>query len=237
MNILQYKFIVGSPIHHQQQKTSECGGSPIHQYYTNSCETSVPITVKDLPLETYDPNNRNSPLHTSPYASTSSNLGSPVHHQNSVIYSQILTSANTSPVFGSQSNTPTSISSITQGLSGLNTTGSITQGIPPSANLQLDLRQQQQQDDSVQYASTTPYQTHHVHHILNIHNHRSLTNSPISNPGSPGLDMIQEEMIQHACCGKQQQEMMQQQQQAGGVVCHPQISVTDVLGKFFISFI
>lgn len=114
-------------------------------------------------------------------------------------------------------------------MSGLNTTGSITQGIPPSANLQLELRQQQQQQDdsnkmdTVQY--TNPYQSHHVHHILNIHNHRSLTNSPISNPSSPGLDMIQEEMTQHGCTGiisnKQETQM----------VCHPQISVTDVLGE------
>lgn len=122
----------------------------------------------------------------------------------------------------------------------MNTTGSITQGIP-STNLQLDLRQSQQDDpskvDAIQYTAggyqpTTAnysYQPHHVHHILNIHNHRSLTNSPISNPGSPGLDMIQEEMTQHGCissiCNKQ--DIAQ-----GSVVCHPQISVTDVLGMY-----
>lgn len=60
---------------------------------------------------------------------------------------------------------------------------------------------------------------HHAHHILNI-NHRSLTNSPISNPGSPGLDMIQEEVPPH---------LQPLKQEIG--ICHPQISVTDVLGS------
>lgn len=64
---------------------------------------------------------------------------------------------------------------------------------------------------------------HHMHHILNIHNHRSLTNSPISNPGSPGLDMIQEELPPIQCTSKFEQQQ----------ICHPQISVTDVLGKYF----
>lgn len=157
----------------------------------------------------------------------------------------LLTSTNPSPVFGNTasstqttSNIPTSISSITQGLSGLNTTGgSITQGIPPT-NLQLELRQQ---EDTIQYSPSTPPSSaassqnypYHVHHILNIHNHRSLTNSPISNPGSPGLDMIQEEMIhqQHGVCcgiGGNKQDTLQQQQSS---ICHPQISVTDVLGE------
>lgn len=62
---------------------------------------------------------------------------------------------------------------------------------------------------------------HHAHHILNIHNHRSLTNSPISNPGSPGLDMIQEEVPPH----------LQPLKQDLSAICHPQISVTDVLGS------
>lgn len=57
-------------------------------------------------------------------------------------------------------------------------------------------------------------------HVLNVHSHRSLTNSPISNPGSPGLDMIQEE-------ASQQIPTMQGKVENQG---HPQISVTDVLG-------
>lgn len=121
----------------------------------------------------------------------------------------------------------------------MNTTGSITQGTP-STSLQLDLRNQMQQED-VKMDTTGGYspgmgqnfmpsqsnylhQTgmpHHMHHILNIHNHRSLTNSPISNPGSPGLDMIQEEMPHMPGTVKMEQQ----------TVCHPQISVTDVLGK------
>lgn len=64
------------------------------------------------------------------------------------------------------------------------------------------------------------HQPHHMH-ILNIHSHRSLTNSPISNPGSPGLDMIQEE-IQIQSCPKNEPSV------SSG---YPQISVTDVLGK------
>lgn len=120
----------------------------------------------------------------------------------------------------------------------MNTTGSITQGTP-STSLQLDLRSQmQQQQDDVKMDTSGGYsqnflpsqanylhQTgmpHHMHHILNIHNHRSLTNSPISNPGSPGLDMIQEEMPQIPGAMKIEQQ----------TVCHPQISVTDVLGMF-----
>lgn len=63
---------------------------------------------------------------------------------------------------------------------------------------------------------------HHMHHILNIHNHRSLTNSPISNPGSPGLDMIQEELPHVQNTSKIDQQTL----------CHPQISVTDVLGMY-----
>lgn len=147
------------------------------------------------------------------------------------------------------------------GLSGLNTTGSITQGTP-SMNLQLELRNQQQQQqqqpqqqqqqqlqqqDDASKMDTSLYsqqlqpnyipnqqnyvhQTtmgHHMHHILNLHNHRSLTNSPISNPGSPGLDMIQEELPNVQSSSKSDQQ----------VVGHPQISVTDVLGNFTFQII
>lgn len=113
-------------------------------------------------------------------------------------------------------------------------TGSIMQGIPPT-NYQMELRNQQIHDDiKMDVSNSQPYtsnltnfmqnpllhQPHHMH-ILNIHSHRSLTNSPISNPGSPGLDMIQEE-IQIQSCPKSDQ---------GASSGHPQISVTDVLGK------
>lgn len=109
-------------------------------------------------------------------------------------------------------------------------TGSITQGTP-STNLQLEIRNQQQlQDDKMDtsYASNLTgfqpnflHQPHHMHHILNIHNHRSLTNSPISNPGSPGLDMIQEELPHIHNVPKPDQQ----------TIGHPQISLTDVLGS------
>lgn len=150
-----------------------------------------------------------------------------------------LGSPNSSPVFGGYHppNNP-SVSSITQGISGLNTTGtgSITQGTP-STNLQLNQQmqqqQQQQQQEDIKMDTSSAYnlssyisnqgnflhQPHHMHHILNIHNHRSLTNSPISNPGSPGLDMIQEEI------------QVQTAPRTDQIIVHPQISVTDVLGS------
>lgn len=121
------------------------------------------------------------------------------------------------------------------GISGLNTasTGSIIQGIPP-ANYQMELRNQLHEDLKMDVSNSQPYtqnlsnfmqnpllhQPHHMH-ILNIHSHRSLTNSPISNPGSPGLDMIQEEIQIHSC-PKGDPSINS---------AHPQISVTDVLGN------
>lgn len=135
-----------------------------------------------------------------------------------------------------------SVSSIIQGISGLNTTsGSITHGTPGSIISQDD------QTAFAGYVNQQQQQQQHMHHMLNMTatpmipgvvnvSHRSLTNSPISNPGSPGLDMIQEELPP----GQQQQMlimMQQQQQQHMGTIidssgiCHPQISVTDVLGS------
>lgn len=127
------------------------------------------------------------------------------------------------------------------GISGLNTasTGSIIQGIPP-ANYQMELRNQQLHEDmkmdvsNPSYTSNLPnfmpnpllHQPHHMH-ILNIHSHRSLTNSPISNPGSPGLDMIQEEIHIHSC----------PKSDPGASSGHPQISVTDVLGEILPMFL
>ncbi|KAG5893454.1 hypothetical protein JTB14_012171 [Gonioctena quinquepunctata] len=190
------------------------------------------------PTYSYDSINR-SPLHSSPYTTThNSNLNSPI---NQGIFSQVsnlamysgsnspilntLLSPNTSPVFGGfhQATPGSSVSSITQGISGLNTTstGSITQGIP-STNLQMEMRNQQLHEDkmdttfspNLSYMASTPQ---NFLHILNIHGHRSLTNSPTSNPGSPGLDMIQEELPIQSCT----------KADPG----HPQISVTDVLGS------
>ncbi|XP_056645407.1 serine/threonine-protein kinase SIK3-like isoform X1 [Diorhabda sublineata] len=190
------------------------------------------------PTYSYDSINR-SPLHSSPYTTTnltSSPIGPTVYSQvpnlglysgsNSPILNPLL-SPNTSPVFGGygQSTQGSSISSITQGISGLNTasTGSITQGIP-SGNLQLEMRNQQLLDDSkmdTSFSTNLSYMggqaPQNYLHILNIHGHRSLTNSPISNPGSPGLDMIQEEIPVQSCSKTEQG--------------HPQISVTDVLGN------
>lgn len=120
------------------------------------------------------------------------------------------------------------------GISGLNTTsGSITQGTP-STHLQQKDYDDNNMDTSQQYPLPTynpliqsqqtlyniqPPPTIHAHHILNIHNHRSLTNSPISNPGSPGLDMIKEEQVNQTFTPNTIQSH------------HPQISVTDVLGS------
>lgn len=116
------------------------------------------------------------------------------------------------------------------GISGLNTVGPALQSIP-STSFQLELRNPTDESKMETCLYNQPGQfihqnmnyqntpiTHHAHHILNIHNHRSLTNSPISNPGSPGLDMIQE-------------ETHQQPSKQDVSVCHPQISVTDVLGS------
>ncbi|XP_031331805.1 serine/threonine-protein kinase SIK3 isoform X2 [Photinus pyralis] len=260
------RSIPGSPIHqivgdsrHQISESS----SPVHQSYacTTDTNTVLGLTHDSLVHSNlgYDPNRSfsNSPLHSgniSPYSNSGSNLGSPIHQN---LYGQMpnltMYSGNNSPVLtppvyvgytqavsGALSQ-PNSISSITQGISGLNTTstGSITQGTP-STNLQLELRNQSQtQDDtkmevlsyqqqfSQNYLQSQPsylHQSpvpHHMHHVLNIHNHRSLTNSPISNPGSPGLDMIQEELPHLHNLSKAEPLPL----------CHPQISVTDVLGS------
>ncbi|XP_072381145.1 uncharacterized protein [Diabrotica undecimpunctata] len=188
------------------------------------------------PTYSYDSINR-SPLHSSPYTTTnltSSPIGPSVFSQvsnlglysgsNSPILNPLL-SPNTSPVFGGymQNAQGSSVSSITQGISGLNTasTGSITQGIP-SGSLQMEMRSQLHDESKMDtFAPNISYMggqaPQNYLHILNIHGHRSLTNSPISNPGSPGLDMIQEEIPVQSCPKSEQG--------------HPQISVTDVLGS------
>lgn len=95
---------------------------------------------------------------------------------------------------------------ITEGLSYLHT-GSITRGTPQPSATPLDLR------------SNVDPQIHLVHPQLHMVTHRSLNNSPISNPGSP-LDMIQEEI------GNGSHEKYQER-----YVTHPQISLTDCLGS------
>ncbi|KAJ8916548.1 hypothetical protein NQ315_000190 [Exocentrus adspersus] len=245
-----------SPIHQFYPTLPEGVKIPDLQKYPQNQDPSLGLTPENYaaynasnrsPTYSYEAVNR-SPLHQSPYTTNpNSSLGSPIQQSmfgpvpglgmysgsNSPILNPLL-SPNTSPVFGgyAQSTPGSSISSITQGISGLNTasTGSITQGIP-STNLQLELRNQQLHDDAkmdtsgayaanlATFAPNFLHQPHHMH-ILNIHNHRSLTNSPISNPGSPGLDMIQEEIHVQSC-----------PKSDPGVSGHPQISVTDVLGS------
>ncbi|XP_049824727.1 uncharacterized protein LOC109605697 isoform X4 [Aethina tumida] len=227
------RSIPGSPIHQMSDHRlsgNDCP-SPI-QYFGPMCD---PLGSRDptlgLPPEGYA-NYGASSLHGSPIKQQ--------QPQSPALYGQVpglamysaanspllgaLLSPNSSPVFGgyAQPSAGSSVSSITQGISGLNTTGggSITQGTS-SQGLQLDILRgaSSTEDNSV----PPPYlhQPPHIHHILNIHGHRSLTNSPISNPGSPGLDMIQEEI--HV------QQSTAKQEQPG--VGHPQISVTDVLGS------
>lgn len=212
----------------------------------NGQSSSVLVTQNNYGYDT-SRSYSNSPLHSgnmSPYTNSSGGLGSPIHHSafygplslysgnNSPILSN-LNSPGTSPVFYN-SIQPNSISSITQGISGLNTGvgGSITQGTPSNIQLEARLQEDAKLDLSGGSSSYQPYmqnqpnylhQTHHMHHMLNIHNHRSLTNSPISNPGSPGLDMIQEELPPHM-------HSLQKLDQITSVG-HPQISVTDVQGS------
>ncbi|CAH1977776.1 unnamed protein product [Acanthoscelides obtectus] len=243
------RSIPGSPIHQKllpgatpdvnlRHPMSECT-SPIHQFYQQHPALAETVTMQDL--QKLSQQTAYSPLHTAVAPGTGSGgsgTPSPVSYgqlyagaaggSSSPVLNPLLSPAGggASPVFGMGS----SVSSITQGISGLNTcaagapggyspTGSITQGLPPSAPL----------DDPTGASPGPAYPSallHHHHHILNVHGHRSLTNSPISNPGSPGLDMIQEEI--HVAGQPQQKEVMGAQGQTAG---HPQISVTDVLGS------
>lgn len=101
---------------------------------------------------------------------------------------------------------------ITEGLSYLHT-GSITRGTPQASATPLDLRNNIDMDTG-QYQSLLPM----VHPQIHIVTHRSLNNSPISNPGSP-LDMIQEEI------GNGERDLRLNYN------THPQISITDCLGS------
>ncbi|XP_030755254.1 serine/threonine-protein kinase SIK3-like isoform X1 [Sitophilus oryzae] len=249
------RSIPGSPIHQivsdqalRHQLSSE-GASPIHQFYSSPSPdhqdykfTAIRDPTLGLPPENYVPGALGgydrSPLHApgaSPYgAATGQPFGQvPGLAMFSTASPSILNpllSPSASPVFGGYS-TPTggasSISSITQGISGLNTTGggSITQGTPLQMGVQLDDNKMDTSPLSMpQYISGGQpflHQVPHHMHVLNVHSHRSLTNSPISNPGSPGLDMIQEEAAQQVTSFQSKSE----------VQSHPQISVTDVLGS------
>lgn len=239
----------------RHQLSSE-GASPIHQFYINPAPEQTNLqdyskfsTMRDptlgLPPENFVPGALGgydrSPLNgpgASPYGAATGQAFSQVSGLS--MFSGTATpmlnpllSPSASPVFGGYS-TPTgggsSISSITQGLSGLNTTGSgsITQGTP-SVNLQMGppIDDNKMDTSPLPMSSYIPtgqpflHQVPHHMHVLNVHSHRSLTNSPISNPGSPGLDMIQEE-------ASQQLSPFQGKGEGQG---HPQISVTDVLGS------
>ncbi|CAG9577109.1 unnamed protein product [Danaus chrysippus] len=114
---------------------------------------------------------------------------------------------------------------ITEGLSYLHT-GSITRGTPQANATPLDLRS----------TATTPHidmetnypQLHPmVHPQIHVVAHRSLNNSPISNPGSP-LDMIQEEIGNGSQNGETK---FPDRSFQSYVSTHPQISLTDCLGS------
>ncbi|CAG9770009.1 unnamed protein product [Ceutorhynchus assimilis] len=218
------RSIPGSPIHQivtdpslRHQLSSE-GASPIHQYYSNTTQDqnlqdfSKYSNIRDptlgLPPENIVPGALGgydrSPLQcpgASPYGATSVQTFGQVPGLNifgtTTTMLNPLLSPSASPVFGGYS-TPTggsSVSSITQGLSGLNTagSGSITQGTP-SVNLQnmgSPIMDDNKMDTSPlpmsSYMTTGQpflHQVPHHMHVLNVHSHRSLTNSPISNPGS-----------------------------------------------------
>ncbi|XP_050358375.1 serine/threonine-protein kinase par-1 isoform X1 [Nymphalis io] len=111
---------------------------------------------------------------------------------------------------------------ITEGLSYLHT-GSITRGTPQPNATPLDLR------SNVDMDTTFPQLHPMVHPQIHVVAHRSLNNSPISNPGSP-LDMIQEEIGNGSQNGEAKfpERTFQLQNYAS---THPQISLTDCLGS------
>nr|XP_049707086.1 uncharacterized protein LOC110377828 isoform X1 [Helicoverpa armigera]XP_049707087.1 uncharacterized protein LOC110377828 isoform X2 [Helicoverpa armigera]XP_049707088.1 uncharacterized protein LOC110377828 isoform X3 [Helicoverpa armigera]XP_049707089.1 uncharacterized protein LOC110377828 isoform X4 [Helicoverpa armigera]XP_049707090.1 uncharacterized protein LOC110377828 isoform X5 [Helicoverpa armigera]XP_049707091.1 uncharacterized protein LOC110377828 isoform X6 [Helicoverpa armigera] len=111
---------------------------------------------------------------------------------------------------------------ITEGLSYLHT-GSITRGTPQASATPLDLRSNIDMDTG-QYQQLHPL----VHSQIHMVTHRSLNNSPISNPGSP-LDMIQEEIGNGSHLDKNFHESMRFVPSFAPT--HPQISLTDCLGS------
>ncbi|XP_075988621.1 uncharacterized protein LOC142984746 isoform X1 [Anticarsia gemmatalis] len=150
-------------------------------------------------------------LHTlySPHVNISQEILKSIHSFN------FLLSGHTSPA------SPGSpLHQITEGLSYLHT-GSITRGTPQASATPLDLRSNIDMDTG-QYQQLHPL----VHSQLHMVAHRSLNNSPISNPGSP-LDMIQEEIGN----GTQEKNYPELRFVPQFAPTHPQISLTDCLGS------
>ncbi|XP_045487243.1 uncharacterized protein LOC110996175 isoform X3 [Pieris rapae] len=116
--------------------------------------------------------------------------------------------------FGRASSPGSPLHQITEGLSYLHT-GSITRGTPQSQS-PLDLRSNVEME--------TNYPQLLIHPQIHMVAHRSLNNSPISNPGSP-LDMIREEIGNGNHVGDQIQRYSTYPS------THPQISLTDCLGS------
>lgn len=254
MGKTSFFFILGSPSHQSLQDITYrlplTSTSPVHliQSVHPDPNIKIPDVTLGLPPENYtfqgifssadyiipEPpkNYSNSPLHSgniSPFTNSTSN--SPIHQN--LLYSSNNTSIyNPNPILYNCANfvaynpcgAQSTVSSITQGLSGLNTTAN---------PFQLELRSQPEEFkmetcsySNVQASSSQSYiHQNPLNYILTTHNHRSLTNSPISNPGSPGLDMIQEE----SSCHHNTIQIPIKQDPVS--VCHPQISVTDVSGS------
>ncbi|XP_047513228.1 uncharacterized protein LOC125055060 isoform X5 [Pieris napi] len=116
--------------------------------------------------------------------------------------------------FGRVSSPGSPLHQITEGLSYLHT-GSITRGTPQSQS-PLDLR------SNVEMETNFPQLL--IHPQIHMVAHRSLNNSPISNPGSP-LDMIREEIGNGNHVGDHVQRYSTYPS------THPQISLTDCLGS------
>lgn len=252
---MDFFLILGSPSHQIQQDTTyrlpHTSTSPVHliQSVHPDPNINIPDVTLGLPPENYTfqgifsssdyncpesaKNYSNSPLHSgniSPFTNSTSN--SPIHQN--LLYSSNNTSIyNPNPTLYNCANfvaynpcpASSTISSITQGLSGLNTT---------SNPFQLELRNPPEEFkmDTCSYSNIQQgnSQSNYIiqnplNYILSTHNHRSLTNSPISNPSSPGLDMIQEE----SSCHHNTIQIPIKQDPVS--VCHPQISVTDVSGS------
>ncbi|KAJ8706413.1 hypothetical protein PYW08_011039 [Mythimna loreyi] len=149
----------------------------------------------------------------SPHVNISQEILKSIHSYNSFA----LLSGHTSPA------SPGSpLHQITEGLSYLHT-GSITRGTPQASATPLDLRSNVDMDTG-QYSQLHPL----VHSQIHMVTHRSLNNSPISNPGSP-LDMIQEEIGNGSHLDKIFQENMRFIPSFAPT--HPQISLTDCLGS------
>lgn len=184
-------YFTGSPIHHHHHSPSSCNEA------ITSSNISLSHHLQRLHLQQQQ--QTTPPQNQSPTVSAES----------SVLYQQFLQQGCASPLStSSPRNSPTSevtvgstsVTSITQGLSGLSTnTGSITQGTPSSNNngslsggvlslasapvtaMPLDIRVQSA-------GSSSP------HHVVHLH-HRSPVTTPVqhSPSNSPLLGMIQEE--------------------------------------------